>query len=663
MAENIYKQLKNILKKKIANIVADELNDISQVSKDQNTEINTLKTSFDEVITSRDTLFSEVETLMDERSEAYQSVITILYLSHFFNAAQLDLYNATVWYRLLEFSKSEEFTNTLQNLKYYITGTLTVTKTKQYQDYFQDKFDTLLALRDRNLQMLQTDIGPALQEWNGSVYVTIEKDDPENPDNFLFYTLGYLATATGLFFNYTHIMSILNIIETSNRNLSSFTFETFADEIEKMKNNLKRFMILDTYRKENEASYTGTYTQDIFDKIEIYDFYLLSFSGITEETMEALEDDGSFSLLFLTAEDIKSELNALIYETLRSITSINTFLENYALFVKLPETNIEQIAKSINTVLDNYWDNLSDEDDKEYFLIEDANQPNLKTFIYELQQLSNTDDEKILFFEDYYNLILLYTGLKLKTYETDTYALDYINYAVKNLVVKSEVNDSEVNEIAFTNLKVLEENLSEIYGINVKDNVNTDLINPAIKTLYPKFNIIDLVDISVLLDYNIGYNDSYWIALGETTYYNLDNDTWMSGTIPVDLEAFINIIYMSVMEAILKQSKNINSTITKTIEVYQQRGTNFKSVFIEMIIRKVFAKLVDYIDGQTSIINASTITLMQNYLTVDIDNVNEGILANYKLVRSAFYTAEENLIEKILVDGNELRTYLETIYE
>ena len=137
----------------------------------------------------------------------------------------------------------------------------------------------------------------------------------------------------------------------------------------------------------------------------------------------------------------------------------------------------------------------------------------------------------------------------------------------------------------------------------------------------------------------------------------------MSGTIPVDLEAFINIIYMSVMEAILKQSKNINSTITKTIEVYQQRGTNFKSVFIEMIIRKVFAKLVDYIDGQTSIINASTITLMQNYLTVDIDNVNEGILANYKLVRSAFYTAEENLIEKILVDGNELRTYLETIYE
>jgi len=692
MATNIYDQLKELMRAKVDDIAINELDDISQISENLNIEEDALKSAFNEITTARNTLFSEIETLITSRTEAYQTVITILYLSYFFNEVKSSIENEiTIWYTLLQFSKSKEFSDVLRNLKSYvsISGNMTPTKTAQFQDYFQDKFDELLSLSGRDIQMIQTTAGPDIQEDIGSGYVDIDKDDPDDAANFLFYTLGYLATAEGTFFSFSAIMPVINIIEISERNLASVTFSTLDEEIKKARNNLKRFMILDIHRKENDSSYTGIYTQDIYDKIELYDYYLSRFAGMDQKTMEALHADGTFNLLFLTKEDIDSEIDALSYETIQTIDSINMFLENYAMFVKLPEDSIDQLENTITGLLVNYEENLSEETDKEYFIDADSDenvlmdQPDLATFILDLEELSNLDDEAILFFKDYYNLIILYTGLKLKDYSS-SYALNYINYAIKNLVTKTEIHRDEIDAVTFIDLKKLEESLVDKYEIHVRDIVNNELIDPTIKLIYPKLALLDLVDITLLIENNIGYNDAQFTPSvdEDTLYYRISDDTWRkysdsgSGYVwaeytpntltdldLIDLTNLINTIYISVLEAILEKRASINDIFMKTLRAYAQRGYNFKSVFIEMIIRKAFTTITTYAGGENTVLDDAVISAIENYLSSDIDTTNEKILHEYKTVRSAFYAAEENLIDTILVDGNVLRTYLKTFYE
>jgi Ca2+-binding EF-hand superfamily protein len=94
MSENIYDQLKQIMHKKAEQISKNEINDIIQNVETNNRDEIELRRKFTNIINDRQKLFTETEKLLQTRLELYQTVISLIYLTHYFNDVENQLNNA-----------------------------------------------------------------------------------------------------------------------------------------------------------------------------------------------------------------------------------------------------------------------------------------------------------------------------------------------------------------------------------------------------------------------------------------------------------------------------------------------------------------------------------------------------------------------------------------
>jgi hypothetical protein len=182
-----------------------------------------------------------------------------------------------------------------------------------------------------------------------------------------------------------------------------------------------------------------------------------------------------------------------------------------------------------------------------------------------------------------------------------------------------------------------------------------------------------MVDISTVLDYNIGYNDSDFESVSGMTYYNLSDDTWREYTTSwidivsptegqLEFSNFIHTMYVNTLEALLENKKYLNENLLKLLEIYSVRGNNFKSVFIEMIVRKAVSAIVNYANGKQTILK--DITPIISYINdTEIDTINQKIIKDYKIIRSKFYTESVNIIDDILDPVSDLSVRLKQEYE
>jgi hypothetical protein len=407
--------------------------------------------------------------------------------------------------------------------------------------YFKLKYEKLKGFFApfRTLKMDTNDDNiPILMEDTGSGYSEINLDTSENPEDYLIYSLGFIYISlendnnSGI--NVVINQFLINNNFLTNDNLGSVTSTKIEEIIITIKKILRQFIIINNYRIESDSSYKGTYINDIIEAIELYEYNINIFLNIRNKTIEEIKEDESYSLLFSGAQDIRNKINTLLDETIKSVKEINNFFENYSVFLKLPEDTIVNIEKTLNEILPNFVENLSEED-KEYFTDNitsenmiplDPEQPNIKIFIDEM--INMVSSEQIIFqYKDLTNLIILYLGLQLLSKNSTYTNYGYINYALYNIVNKKIIIDSQIN-VAFDSIKKLEQDLAEKYNIYVRKNINEEFIQSSLKNLIKKLRIIDLVDMNILLDYNIGYTDSNFETT--ETYYNLYSNTWREYT-------------------------------------------------------------------------------------------------------------------------------------
>jgi hypothetical protein len=679
MAENIYEQLKKAMKAKVDQVKKNEVNDIIGNIQDGTAEEIELRKKFAAIMEDRQEMFGETEKLLQARLELYQTVISLVYLTHYFNDVENQIYNATVWFRLLEFSRSSEFITMLETLRRGIDDS----SVDMFKTYFRERFDELKELLApfRDIRMnKETDEAPTLQENTGTSYEDIEPENPERPEDYLLYTLGFIYMAVDDDGYKDTINSIIDFVSTSNSNLGRITFDRIQEIVTTMKTALRRFIIIDKYRAENDAAYTGKYLQSLLEKIEVYEYNISIFSSITDKTIEEIKEDESYALFFISAQEIRNDINVLLDETIKSIKEINGFFENYSVFLRLPEDTIRNITNTIDEVLPNFKENLSDED-REYFdedivnedmISVDSNQPDIKLFIEDMMEMV-VADELVFQYKDITNMLMLYLGLQLLKKNLTYTNYSYINYPLYNLVNKKIIIESQVNVADFNTTKELEQNLAETYEIYIRKDITKELISPSLKNLFKKLRIIDMVDISTVLDYNIGYNDSDFESVSGMTYYNLSDDTWREYTTSwidivsptegqLEFSNFIHTMYVNTLEALLENKKYLNENLLKLLEIYSVRGNNFKSVFIEMIVRKAVSAIVNYANGKQTILK--DITPIISYINdTEIDTINQKIIKDYKIIRSKFYTESVNIIDDILDPVSDLSVRLKQEYE
>ena len=460
MAENIYEQLKKAMKAKVDQVKKNEVNDIIGNIQDGTAEEIKLRKKFAAIMEDRQEMFGETEKLLQARLELYQTVISLIYLTHYFNDVENQIYNATVWFRLLEFSRSSEFITMLETLRRGIDdssvddssvdmfNTYFRERVDMFKTYFRERFDELKELLApfRDIRMSkQTNEAPTLQENTGTGYEDIEPENPERPEDYLLYTLGFIYMAIDDDDYKDTINSIIDFVSTSNSNLGRITFDRIQEIVITMKTALRRFIIIDKYRAENDAAYTGQYLQSLLEKIEVYEYNISIFFSITDKTIEEIKEDESYALFFISAQEIRNDINVLLDETIKSIKEINDFFENYSVFLRMPGDTIKNITNTIDEVLPNFKENLSDED-REYFdediinedmISVDSDQPDIKLFIEDMMEIV-VADELVFQYKDITNILILYLGLQLLKKNRTYTNYSYINYPLYNLVNKKD---------------------------------------------------------------------------------------------------------------------------------------------------------------------------------------------------------------------------------
>jgi len=125
---------------------------------------------------------------------------------------------------------------------------------------------------------------------------------------------------------------------------------------------------------------------------------------------------------------------------------------------------------------------------------------------------------------------------------------------------------------------------------------------------------------------------------------------------------FINKIYYSILEAILENKKTLNQTLLSLLDIYAIRGENFKSIFIEMIVRKALKSIATYCDDKETIIK-DIYPILSYVNNIEIDLENQQIIADYKKIRNKFYSEDKNNLTDILDIESDLYLRLLEYYQ
>ena len=187
-------------------------------------------------------------------------------------------------------------------------------------------------------------------------------------------------------------------------------------------------------------------------------------------------------------------------------------------------------------------------------------------------------------------------------------------------------------------------------GATMSDSWSGSQIDPS-RILEAKdieeLKLLNNIDITPILTYDVGYTDIF-----AGNWYNIATDVWSGVTVPPELAELINTFYVMTIQAIIVDKQNINYNIRKLAKVLAKRQENFKSVFMDMIIRKALAKLIDFIDTSgAAIITGETEAIIKNIINADVNAENAVILKDYKAVRTILYSNSTlNLADELLVD-------------
>jgi hypothetical protein len=605
---------------------------------DPSFDISRLNGLFLEFIDARNNSFTNFDALFKKRLQIFENAITGYCLSFFNNALNINGKKVVGLFSMLDIVGTEEFLSNFDQLTYIKDNNLSFEVLDRLSLYFDIKFNEIknVAYPDSKIEFF-VDQGLKIND--------VLKTKEELEDNKIYnilYILGLLKNASNpLLLN--EISSYKGYFVGQSGSFTEIVKEKIGEYMSVINNATKSAIYLENFRRERDKNYNNDYAQEILENFSKVDTNLKLFSDLSATNLELVKKSGIYEQFFNTIKDIDSQVNSLMSDIIISVDTIDSFLENYSIFVKLPVDEAEKLRQSI-IIAEGAGSSISlYTQTADFSVYYDPFREGDRFLGYVNWAFNITQDKKIN--GGIYSLLLLYLGLRMKKLNP-VISESYVKYVLLDLIKKNLVKESFIND-NFIRIKRLERQLLLERGIRVVENPEDGVISFSIKSLMPDLEILD------------------YMSLSEIFYFGSTNQSLSD--MEVSLRRHIRVF---ILESILKNKNNLNETILRIIEIVREMPKeNLKSIYFELCIRQTMDLLVTYLEnvvGVSNIDSQSTISdstrlVLKAFKSTAIEQQIEQVLKDYVEVWNAFYSPSTDLIDFALKNGTTLKNELTSI--
>jgi uncharacterized repeat protein (TIGR02543 family) len=619
-----------------AELIHQIINDRYRASNtlDKNNEIIELTTAFSRIIEARETSFDSFDKLFKKRLEVYDTMFSSFYMSYFSNILFINAGFISNLFRLLDIAGTQDFFNNFLEAIYLKENNPTSQRLIGLSDYFSIKFSEL-SLEIYPDNSLEFKLGDQRGLYLDNVLIT-QSQNEENKVFEMLYLLGALSNIKDNSF-IDEISNYYEYLSDNDTNFNKVIKDRIFDRLKTISDAVKSNKYMDVYREEKDPAYKKTYIQDILTLFDELSEVIVNFSDLSPENITLIKQSGIYEKLFSLIVDIDGKINSLISSAFESIKVMEEVLENYSIFVRIPSVENLSLKNSIKIAEDSYkdFDKYSNNIESVFFFNPFSGILTLTDWIIDITKDKNLNGNINI-------LMLLYIGANLKEFSSADLSKSILEYSFVNLTRKKLIVDEYMSN-EFKLVKRKEEELISNNKIRVRQRPQDDLIGFAYKSILPTLEILDYMS----------FEEVFVRAVSNIAPFESSEET--------DFRLQLKLL---IIEAILKDRKNINGNILKLIDsVSDMPKENLKTLYLEICFREAIESFVSYLEPlaevsnfSNSIINQDTYKKMEDYVydpSNEIYNGIKSVIVKYIDVWEFLYSKDIDLVEKGLKQFGE----------
>jgi len=594
-----------------------------------------LRLLFTNLITARDEFSAEFNLLFTERLKIYQTFISLAYIHIFNSRIQELIIEFKYYFELLTIVNTSQFKDALSELfKIYSTAT-NQNSEDSLNLYFTNVFNGLKDMIYPNIDVV---FNP------NTVTMTITKaiDDivvitKDNIDG------GNIDDSNETIFNFTDkILFILLVLKDKNENFkdfiqgkASFLREVFSFQVnielerslKKIESYIVSYNVIDLYLKEKDTNYSDEYIISIKNNFTQLEELIGVINDFSVEGLNLLIQTGQIASLYNTIADLNLKAQDIIFDAIQSLKLIETVIEDYSPFIKMPTDESIKLQKSMDFIdgMKQYFNTITTTTIVNPFVVDN--------YLEEIEFKNWKDSllETNFINPDIFNMVILRVGIFLSR---ETFSKvsgeELVTFSLLRMIDKRLILETVISE-EFKDIKYIEEeNLSK--GIQVKPRFQDDIISFPFKQIFPSLEVLD------------------YMSFDEVN--STDNEI---------INDFKENIIVLILEGFLKNKSEIDLSINKIIDILRTFNfNNLKSLYVKMCFYNVIHRLISYLQTNISSSNISESTL-RNMKTLiaeadindneDYQILNESI-EDYLEIWNYFYNSDDDtlFIDSVITD-------------
>jgi hypothetical protein len=601
-----------------------------------------LASLFSEVASSRQKVSDSLVGLLRLRVSAYESAISG-YISNYY-AVQMSRSMASVdiLFRALELVTSSDFTSEFDSAVHVIENGFNPDRLERLANYFSSTFAELasIALPDDTVSFT---ISNGLRV-NGSA-VSPEPQENENKLYLMLEVLGKLSMIReeDLWDDISSYKSFSS--QESEGSFPSLVKTNISARLGLISDIISSKKFMDALRADRDANYSPEDEAGVNSAMEKARELLPVLTDLDPSGLSLARSNGTYDGLASSITEMLSKSEDLIIGSVSAISQLEDFIEDYQVFVRLPESESQSIfsAVSVCESAGQRYEQLGEQYQTGLFVSpfltgsEDGIRQSFTEWTSELTGGGKIDGSV-------FEMILLYMGTVGRDFLNERCYLAFSNRAFTSIRRKSLVSSDQIDG-DFKSAKESEQVLLGESGVLVVENPWDEPTPFGLKAILPDTEVLDYVS----------FEPVFWL--------NSSN----SGLSAAEV-SFRNYVRLSIMESFGKVRKEeLASKIIDAISaVSSWKRENLKGLYIEICFREAIDRFRDYLDGLVSFqdetrIDTTTMEAIEAYLDSDPQaETLEGWVEDYVSIHGILYGsgASGDILSDALLDGSEVKEKL-----
>jgi len=594
---------------------------VQQQTPNPTFDIRILSSYFLRIMDSRDLAFKSFREIFKKRNELYQTLFSLFYISFYSKEIKNNVNIIASLINIMKLVSSEEFFRNYdllfslkENFLANGSGSLDLERISILSLYFEQKFQDLSSFAFPSADVSFT-ISPsgAYSLMFGSVAKTEEEMDLNRILKIL-YILGLLKNAQTI--PASVMIAFRDYFNNQEEGFLNLISSDISLYISAIANLLSSKNSIDRFRRDNDASYSENYLEEINSDLLEMENILPFFSDFSSQSLDLIEKNGYVLNLLSLVKDIETGTRQLLDDVIESIKISDNFVDNYSVFLESQNSNsvsFENIITKIETFITSPGVSSS-------FTSPFSG----NSFNGWYSDLISSDEIN----GDVFDFFSIFMSLNIRNNFDSTIGSEMLDYFFLRMTkkgrIKQESLSSEFKEKRREELELLTEK-----NLEVVENPENEPIMYSIKSIFPELELLD------------------YFSFNEVRNLNSPQET-----------TFRRQIKIIMLEAILKRKKDLNEVLSKLVEVLKDSPKDtLKSLYVEICFRDALEMIVDYSDTvspvlleQETIILTSVKELIENFLASN-QGVSEDLIEEYLDVWEFFYSEESNLIADSLIAG------------